>query len=89
MQDTLAIISPEYKRKEHAMEDEKKVNCVTKEDFMNQAGVIWMFIMLTMIAMMWDDQVFQMILFSVSFLMFVVYMGYSLVLNRRKRRAMG
>ena len=71
------------------MEDEKKVNYVTKEDFMSQVGVIWASIMLTLIAIMWDDQVFQMILFSVSFLMFVVYMGYSRVLNRRKRRAMG
>ena len=71
------------------MEDEKKANYVTKEDFMNQVGVIWMFIMLTLIAIMWDEQVFQMILFSVSFLMFVLYMGYSRVLNRRKRRAIG
>ncbi len=73
------------------MEDEKKknVNYVTKEDFMNQVGVIWMFIMLTLMAIISDNQVFQIILVSVSFLMFVSYMGYSRVLNRRKRRAMG
>ena len=71
------------------MEDEKKVHYVTKEDFMSQVGVVWMFIMLTLIAILWDDQVFQMGLFSVSFLMFVLYMGYSRVLHRRKRRAMG
>ncbi len=71
------------------MEDEKKVNYMTKEDFMNQVGVIWMFIMLTLIAILWDRQVFQIILFSVSFLMFVLYMGYSRVLIRRKRRGMG
>ena len=71
------------------MEDEKKVNYVTKEDFMFQVGVVWMYIMLTLIAIIWDDQVFQMGLFSVSFLMFVLYIGYSRVLNRRKRQAMG
>ena len=71
------------------MEDEKKVNYVTKEDFMFQVGIIWMYIMLTLIAIFWDDQVFQMGLFSVSFLMFVMYIGYSRVLQRRKRRAMG
>ncbi len=64
------------------MEDEKKVNYVTKEDFMNQVAVIWSYIMLTLIAIMWDDQVFQMILFSVSFLMFVV----TLVKARRLSR---
>jgi len=83
------INSAEYQRKEQAMEDEKKVNYMTKEDFMNQVGVIWMFIMLTLIAILWDRQVFQIILFSVSFLMFVLYMGYSRVLIRRKRRGMG
>ncbi len=71
------------------MEDVKKVNYVTKKDFMNQVGVIWMFIMLTLIAIISDDQVFQIILVSVSFLMFVLYMVYSRVLHRRKRRAMG
>ncbi len=71
------------------MEDERKVNYVTKENFMNQVGVIWMFIMLTLMAIISDDQVFQIILVSVSFLMFVLYMGYSRVLNRRKRRATG
>ncbi len=71
------------------MEDEKKVNYVTKQDFMNQVGVIWMFIMLTLMAIISDDQVFRIILVSVSFLLFVLYMGYSRVLNRRKRRAMG
>jgi len=71
------------------MEDEKKVNYVTKEDFMNQVGVIWMFIMLTLMAIISDHHVFQIILVSVSILMFVLYMGYSRVLNRRKRRAMG
>ena len=71
------------------MEDEKKVNYVTKEDFMFQVGVIWMYIMLTLIAILWDDLVFQMGLFSVSFLMFVLYIGYSRVLHRRTRRAMG
>ncbi len=73
------------------MEDEKKkkVNYVTKEDFMNQVGVIWMFIMLTLMAIISDDQVFQIILVSVSFLMFVLYMGYARVLSRRKRRTMG
>ena len=82
---------PEYERKEQAMEDEKKkkVNYVTKEDFMNQVGVIWMFIMLTLMAIISDDQVFQIILVSVSFLMFVLYMGYARVLSRRKRRTMG
>ncbi len=71
------------------MEDEKKVNYVTKVDFMYQVGIIWMYIMLTLMAILWDDQVFQMGLFSVSFLMFVMYIGYSRVLQRRKRRAMG
>lgn len=71
------------------MEDEKKVNYATKEDFMNQVSFIWMYIMLTLIAIIWDDQVFHFILFSVSFLLFVGYMVYSRVLNRRKRRAMG
>ena len=71
------------------MEDEKKVNYVTKQDFMNQVGVIWMFIMLTLIAIISGNQVFQIILVSVSFLMFVLYIGYSRVLTRRKRRAMG
>jgi len=83
------INSAEYQREEKSIEDEKKVNYITKEDFMNQVGVIWMFIMLTLIAILWDHQVFQMILFSVSFLMFVLYMGYSRVLNRRQRRGMG
>ena len=85
MQDSVDILYPEYERKEQAMEDEKKVNYVTKEDFMKQVEGIWMYIMLTLIAMIWGDQVFQFILFSVSFLMFVVYM----VKNRRKRRGMG
>ncbi len=71
------------------MEAEKKVNYVTKEDFMFQVGIIWMYIMLTLIAIIWDDQVFQFILFAVSFLMFVMYIGYSRVLHRRTRRAMG
>ena len=71
------------------MEDAKNVNYITKEDFMNHVGIIWSFIMLTLMAIMWDDQVFQMILFSVSFVMFVVCMGYARVLNRRKRRAIG
>ncbi len=73
------------------MEDEKKkkVNYVTKEDFMNQDGVIWMFIMFALMAMINDGQVFQKILVSVSSLMFVMYIGYSWVLHRRKRRAMG
>ncbi len=71
------------------MEDEEKINYVTKVDFMSQVGVIWMYIMLTLIAILWDDLVFQMGLFSVSFLMFVMYIGYSRVLQRRKRRAMG
>jgi len=71
------------------MADEKKVNYVTKEDFLNQLGVIWMFIMLTLMAMISGDQVFQIILVSVSFVMFVLYMGYSRVLNRRRRRAVG
>ncbi len=71
------------------MEDEKKVNYVTKEDFMNQVSVIWSFIMLTLIAIISDDQIFYFILLSVSSLMFVGYMVYARVLNRRKRRAMG
>ena len=70
-------------------EEKKKVHYVTKEDFMNQVGVVWMFVMLTLMAIISDNQVFQIILVSVSFLMFVSYMGYSRVLNRRKRRAMG
>ena len=69
------------------MEDEKKVKYVMKEDFMNQVGVIWMFIMLTLVVIVIGDQVFQFILLSVSFLMMAVYMGYARVLNRRKRRA--
>ena len=89
MQDSVDILYPEYERKEQAMEDEKKVNYVTKVDFMYQVGVIWMYIMLTLIAILWDDQVFQMGLFSVSFLMFVLYIGYSRVLHRLTRRAMG
>ncbi len=71
------------------MEDEMKVNYVTKVDFIKQVGVIWMFIMFTLMAMINDGQVFQMILVSVSSLMFVMYIGYSWVLRRRKRRAMG
>ncbi len=71
------------------MELEEKANYVTREDFMNQVGVIWMFIMLTMMAIISDDQVFQIILVSISFLMFVLYMGYSRVLRRRQRRATG
>ncbi len=70
------------------MEAEEKVNYITKQDFMNQVGVIWMFIMLTLMATIRGDQVFQIILVSVSFLMFVLYIGYARVLNRRKRRAM-
>ena len=69
------------------MEDEKKVKYVMKEDFMNQVGVIWMFIMLTLVVIVIGDQVFQVILLSVSCLMMAVYMGYARVLNRRKRRA--
>lgn len=69
------------------MEDEEKVKYVMKEDFMNQVGVIWMFIMLTLVVIVIGDQVFQFILLSVSFLMMAVYMGYARVLNRRKRRA--
>ena len=71
------------------MADEKKVNYVTKEDLMNDVSGIWMFIMLTLMATIWGDQVFQMILFSISFLMFVGYMVYARVLGRRKRRAAG
>jgi len=71
------------------MELQEKANYVTKEDFMNQAGVMWMFIMLTMMAIISDDQVFQIILVSISFLMFVLYMGYSQMLRRRRRRATG
>ena len=71
------------------MENEEKVSDVTKEDFMNQVGVIWMFIMLTLMAIISDDHVFQVILVCVSLLMFVLYMGYSRVLKRRTRRAMG
>ena len=71
------------------MEDEQKANYVTKEDFMSQVGVIWMFIMLTLMAIIWDDRVFQSILVSISLLMFVGYMVNARVLNRRKRRARG
>ena len=71
------------------MENEKKVNYLTKEEFWNQVGVIWSFIMLTLLAIMLDDRIFQMILFSISFLVFVGCMVYARVLNRRKRRAMG
>jgi len=71
------------------VELEEKENYVTKEDFMNQVGVMWMFIMLTMMAIISDDQVFQIILVSISFLMFVLYMGYSQMLRRRQRRATG
>ncbi len=71
------------------MEDEMKVNYVTKVDFIKQVGVIWMFIMFTLMAMINDGQVFQMILVSVSSLMFVMYIGNSWVQHRRKRRAMG
>ena len=70
------------------MEDEKKVNYVTKEDFMNQVSVIWGYIMLTLMAIMLGaDQLFLTILWAVSFLMFVGYMGYARVLKRRKRLA--
>ena len=71
------------------MEAEEKANYITKQDFMNQVGVIWMFIMLTLIAIISGNQVFQILLVSVSFLMFVLYLGYSRVLTRRKRGAMG
>ena len=71
------------------MELEEKANYITKEDFMNQVGVMWMFIMLTMMAIISDDQVFQIILVSISFLMFVLYMGYSQMLRRRRRQATG
>ena len=43
------------------MEAEEKVNYITKQDFMNQVGVIWMFIMLTLIAILSGNQVFQII----------------------------
>ena len=61
------------------MDDEKKFNYVTKKDFLNEAMVIWMFIMLTLIAIIWDDQdqVFLFILFSVSFLMFVGHLVFA------------
>ena len=69
------------------MEDEKKVNYVTKEEFMTQISVVWMFIMLTLIAIIWGDQVFSMGLISVSFLMFVAYMvGYGRAIKRHKRQ---
>lgn len=71
------------------MEDEKQVNYVTKEDFLNEVSGIWMFIMLTLIAIIWNDQVFLFILFSISFLMFVVHLVYARMLHRRKRRTMG
>ena len=87
LQGELHNFDPEYKRKEQAVELEEKENYVTKEDFMNQVGVMWMFIMLTMMAIISDDQVFQIILVSISFLMFVLYMGYSRMLRRRQRRA--
>ncbi len=89
MQGELDNFDPEFKRKEQAMELQEKANYVTKEDFMNQAGVMWMFIMLAMMAIISDDQVFQIILVSISFLMFVLYMGYSQMLRRRRRRATG
>ncbi len=71
------------------MKAEEKVNYITKQDFMNQVGVIWMFIMLTLIAIISGNQVFQILLVSVSFLMFVLYLGYSRALTRRKHGAMG
>ena len=89
MQAQLDNLYPEYGRKEQGMEDENKVNYVTKEELMNDVSVIWAFIMLTLMAMIWYDQVFQMILFSVSCLMFVGYTVYARVLTRRKRRATG
>lgn len=72
------------------MADEKKVTYVTMEDLMNHVSVIWLFIMLTLITIIWDDQGgFQLLLASVSSLMFVSTLVYARVLNRRKRRAMG
>ena len=72
------------------MEDEKRVNYVTKEDLMNHVSVIWMFIMLTLMAIMWDDEGgFQLLLSSVSSLMFVLTLVYARVLTRRKSRGMG
>lgn len=72
------------------MEDQKKVEYVTMEDLMNHLSVIWSFIMLTSMAIIWDDGGgFQLLLASVSSLMFVVTLVYARLLNRRKRRAMG
>ena len=71
------------------MEDEKKVDYVTKEEFMFQVGIVWMYIWLTLMAIISDDQGFQLALASVAALMFVVYTVYSRMLNRRKRRAKG
>ena len=71
------------------MEDEKKVKYVTMEDLMNHVSVIWSFVFLTLIAIMSDDQVFYLILASVSSLMFVVALVKARRLSRRKRPAMG
>ena len=71
------------------MEDEKKVNYVTKEEFMLQVGIVWMYIFLTLTAMMRGDQGYQLLLASFSALMFVVYTLIIPMRSRRKRRGMG
>ena len=70
------------------MEDGKKIACVTREEFMGEIGLAWMFISLSFVAMTLDfSQGFLTALWAVSFLMAVVYIGYSRVLNRRRRLA--
>lgn len=69
------------------MEDEKKVAYVTREDFMGEIGVVWMFFALTFTAIMLDwDQVGLTILLVVSVVMAVGYMVRSRMSKRRRLR---
>lgn len=69
------------------MEDEKKVAYVTREDFMGEIGVVWMFFALTFTAIMLDwDQVGLTILLVVSVIMAVGYMVRSRMSKRRRLR---
>lgn len=69
------------------MEDEKKVTYVTREDFMGEIGVVWIFFALTFTAIMLDwGQVGLTILWVVSVITAVGYEGYSRLLRRRRLR---
>ena len=68
------------------MERDKNVNYLTKAECMDHFGMVWIFIMLTLVmTILGEDQAFQFLLLFVSFVTAVSYMVYARTLKRSVR----